>query len=83
MHLNYICRSTLRPSYVSTVQESLIRNLETAKIEPYHYICVFTHKMLSSFILRFIFKNSNERVIVLGRWGYHWDINKKIQRYYD
>jgi len=39
--------------------------------------------MLTSFIFRFIQIGSNSQRIILGRWGYHWEINKHIQKYYD
>jgi hypothetical protein len=25
----------------------------------------------------------NPRKVLLGRWGYHWEINKNIQKYYE
>jgi hypothetical protein len=34
-------------------------------------------------IFRFIFPNSKTHNIILGRWGYHWEINKHVQKYYE
>jgi len=39
--------------------------------------------MLYRLIVRFLFPNPNAQKIVLGRWGYHWEINKTTQKYYD
>ena len=34
-------------------------------------------------LFRFIFADVNTSKNVLGRWGYHWELNKSIQKYYD
>ena len=34
-------------------------------------------------IFRFLRSFSAPDKIVLGRWGYHWETNKQIQKYYD
>lgn len=31
-------------------------------------------------IFSFFFK---EPKVLLGRWGYHWEINKMVKKYYD
>jgi len=30
-----------------------------------------------------LFTNSKSDKTLLGRWGYHWEINKQIQKYYE
>jgi hypothetical protein len=39
--------------------------------------------MLYSSIFKMLFKAPNSEEILLGRWGYHWEINRKIQKYYE
>jgi hypothetical protein len=34
-------------------------------------------------IARFLFSYSKPERFILGRWGYHWEINKNVQKYYD
>ena len=34
-------------------------------------------------IFLFIFPRMRPYNIVLGRWGYHWEVNKSVQKYYD
>lgn len=33
--------------------------------------------------LMFFFRRPRPEKLVLGRWGYHWEVNKHIQKYYD
>ena len=39
--------------------------------------------MLYRLFIRFLSIGSTTEKTVLGRWGYHWEINKHIQKYYD
>ena len=39
--------------------------------------------MIYRFLLGILFTDLKSDKIVLGRWGYHWEINKNIQKYYD
>lgn len=34
-------------------------------------------------LFRSLFNSSKAQKIYLGRWGYHWEINKNIQKYYE
>lgn len=34
-------------------------------------------------MVRFLFTGLKSEKVLLGRWGYHWEINKKIQKYYE
>ena len=34
-------------------------------------------------LFRFIFADANPNKHLLGRWGYHWEINKVVKKYYD
>ena len=38
--------------------------------------------MLYRYFFRILFNDIPEKVN-LGRWGYHWQINKNVQKYYD
>jgi len=40
-------------------------------------------KMFFRRIYRFILNFSKPDTLVLGRWGYHWETNKRYQKYYD
>lgn len=40
-------------------------------------------RMLYRLFIRLFSIGSPSKKIVLGRWGYHWEINKQIQKYYD
>jgi hypothetical protein len=40
-------------------------------------------QMVYRFLMRFLFTRPNTDKIFLGRWGYHWEINKHVQKYYD
>jgi hypothetical protein len=53
-------------------------------ISPYCSIIILSIlKMLINFF-RNLFRNRiNSEVILLGRWGYHWDKKKDIQKFYD
>lgn len=35
------------------------------------------------FLYRFLYLRSKSDKVFLGRWGYHWEINRDIQKYYD
>ena len=37
--------------------------------------------MLYPYIVRLLFRGSSQKIL-LGRWGYHWEI-KQLQKYYD
>ena len=39
--------------------------------------------MLYRIFYNMIFLRSNGDKILLGRWGYHWEKNKVLQKYYD
>ena len=39
------------------------------------------YKMLFRRMIQFFNISANK--IVLGRWGYHWEVNKNLQKYYD
>jgi len=39
--------------------------------------------MVFRLIFRFIFIDTKPDKIILGRWGYHWENNKNIQKYYE
>jgi hypothetical protein len=39
--------------------------------------------MLFRTLYNIIFLRSNAPKVPLGRWGYHWDTYKTIQKYYD
>jgi len=34
-------------------------------------------------LYRFLLSRTTYQKVPLGRWGYHWEINKHIQKYYD
>ena len=34
-------------------------------------------------IIQFIFPGMKPSKHMLGRWGYHWEVNKSVQKYYD
>jgi hypothetical protein len=53
----------------------------TAKNEQCIDDLTIINTMLYRFLLRII--RYQPEKLVLGRWGYHWDINKNIQKYYD
>jgi len=39
--------------------------------------------MIYRLLSRILFYRTKPGVLVLGRWGYHWDTYKDIQKYYD
>jgi hypothetical protein len=41
------------------------------------------NNMFYRYFFRFLAIGSRSDKLVLGRWGYHWEINKHIQKYYD
>jgi hypothetical protein len=41
------------------------------------------HKMIYALLFRLLFSPKTHQKVPLGRWGYHWEINKNIQKYYD
>lgn len=34
-------------------------------------------------LYRFLLRILKDEKVFLGRWGYHWDIKKHVQKYYD
>ncbi len=45
------------------------------------YIQNSIYKMLFRRLIQFFTITPSK--FVLGRWGYHWEVNKDIQKYYD
>lgn len=39
--------------------------------------------MLVSLFFNILFRKAQPEKVVLGRWGYHWEKNKHIQKYYE
>ena len=67
---------------------SLIRNYiyddfkSVCKIEHGRVQLVAMIRMLYR-LFRYLYSEFRTEKIVLGRWGYHWDITKNTQKYYD
>ncbi len=43
---------------------------------------MLVYKMLYRFF-QFLFTDPNLTKPILGRWGYHWEINRIVKKYYD
>ena len=41
-----------------------------------------SYKMLNRIVAFFVTRLTTHN-ITLGRWGYHWEINKNVKKYYD